>query len=75
MAKKIPKTKLDELKTTTSPLRRALNWNDFSISLKKDFNLSPIKLAAIKEEVDEIISSLIQKRGPGDVIYWAVSAG
>jgi len=75
LAKKIPKAKLDELKTATSPLRRALNWNDFSTVLKKDFNLSPIKLAAIKEEVDDIISSLNQKRGPGDVIYWAISAG
>ena len=75
LAKKIPKAKLDELKTQTSSLRGALNWDDFSTILKKDFNLSPIKLVAIKEEVDEIISSLTQKRGPGDVIYWAVSAG
>jgi len=74
LAKKIPKAKLDELKTGISPLRGVLNWDDFLTILKKDFNLSPIKLAAIKEEVDEIVSCLVQRRGPGDVIYWAVSA-
>jgi len=75
LVKKIPEVKLDELKVTTSPLRGALDWDDFSIVLKKDFNLSPIKLTAIKEEVEEVVSCLVQKRGPGDVIYWAVSAG
>lgn len=75
LVKTIPRTKLDELKTITSPLRGALGWNEFSATLKRDFNFSPIKLVAIKEEVDQIISSLTQKRRPGDVIYWAVSAG
>ncbi len=75
LVKKIPEVKLDELKVTTIPLRGALDWDDFSIVLKKDFNLSPIKLTAIKEEVEEVVSCLVQKRGPGDVIYWAVSAG
>jgi hypothetical protein len=75
LAKKIPKAKLDELKTQTSPLRGLLDWDEFGATLRRDFNLSPIKLVAIKEEVDEIISSLTKKRAPGDVIYWAVSAG
>ncbi|MBC8386585.1 MAG: DUF1670 domain-containing protein [Actinobacteria bacterium] len=75
LAKKKSKAKLGELKTAISPLRKTLDWDDFSTILKKDFNLSPIKLAAIKEEAESIISSLNQKRGPGDVIYWAVSAG
>lgn len=75
LAKTIPKARIDELKTITSPLRGAPDWDDFGQMLTKDFNLSPIKLVAIKEEVDQIISSLGKERGPGDVIYWAVSAG
>jgi len=75
LAKNLPRAKLDELKTQTSPLRGTIGWDEFSAILKKDFNLSPIKLVAIKEEVDQIISSLTQKRDEGDVIYWAVSAG
>ena len=75
LTKTIPSAKLRQLKAQTSPLRGSPDWDEFGQMLTKDFNLSPIKLVAIKEEVDQIISSLTQKRGPGDVIYWAVSAG
>jgi len=74
LAKTMPKARLDELKIHTSPLRGSPGWDEFGQMLTKDFNLSPIKLVAIKEEVDELISSLDKKRGRGDIIYWAVAA-
>ncbi len=75
LAASLPKNQMDEIRTHASPLRGSLSWDRFGDNLAKDFNLSPIKLFAIKEEVFEILSSLSSKRAAGDVVYWAVSAG
>lgn len=76
LANTLPKDKIAKLKVQTSPIRKAPDWDVFGVSLAKDFNLSPIKLVAIGEVVEEIASFLCsKKRGDGDVIYWAISAG
>jgi len=51
-----------------------VSWEDFSTYLVKDFSLSPIKLRAIKQITDEILSDVSAARSDGDIIYWAVSA-
>jgi len=50
------------------------SWEDFSTYLVQDFSLSPIKLRAIKQITDEIVSDVSAPRDNGDIIYWAVSA-
>ena len=50
------------------------SWDVFGSRLVKDFNLSPIKLLAIEEAVEEILSTLLNDRANGDIIYWAISA-
>lgn len=56
---------LNQSKTKTS-------WEEFSTYLVKDFSLSPIKLRAIKQITDEILSDVSAPRSDGDIIYWAV---
>ena len=51
-----------------------LTWERFSIELLEDFGLSPIKLRAIKQITDEVLSAISGSRASGDIIYWAVSA-
>ena len=51
-----------------------LTWDSFSIGLLEDFNLSPVKLRAIKQITDEVLSAISGSRAHGDIIYWAVSA-
>jgi len=48
------------------------SWEDFSTYLMQDFNLSPVKLRAIKQISDEILSDVCAARADGDIIYWAV---
>ena len=54
--------------------KKKTSWEDFSIYLVQDFSLSPIKLRAIKQITDEIVSDVSAPRDNGDIIYWAVSA-
>lgn len=65
---------IEKLKETISPIRGKCSWDIFGSRLVKDFNLSPIKLLAIKEAVEEILSTLLNDRANGDIIYWAISA-
>ncbi len=50
------------------------DWASFSSHLKADFALSPAKLRAITDLVEEVLSSLGDGRLPGQVVYWAVAA-
>lgn len=50
------------------------DWETFSSHLKADFALSPVKLRAITDLVEEVLSSLRDGRLPGQVVYWAVAA-
>ncbi|NQT66198.1 MAG: DUF1670 domain-containing protein [Actinobacteria bacterium] len=75
LAKSTSKEKIEKLKIEITPVRGRCSWDAFSASLIKDFNLSPIKLLAIKESVEEILSTMSGDRADGDIIYWAISAG
>ena len=74
LAKNISKEKIEKLKIEITPVRGRCSWDTFSISLAKDFNLSPIKLLATAESVEEILSTMSGGRADGDIIYWAISA-
>ncbi len=50
------------------------DWEAFSSHLREDFALSPAKLRAITDLVQEILSSLGQDRSPGEVVHWAVAS-
>lgn len=50
------------------------DWQSFSRHLREDFALSPAKLRAITDLVEEVLSSLRDGRRPGQVAYWAVAA-
>ena len=54
--------------------KKETSWEDFSTYLVQDFSLSPIKLRAIKQITEEILSDVSAPRDNGDIIYWAVSA-
>ena len=74
LAGNLTKDKIDELQIQIRPLRGVLDWNGFGTALTEDFNLSPIKLVAIKETVEEILSTMSGSRADGDIVYWAISA-
>ena len=74
LAKRTAKKLIEKLKETISPIRGMCSWDIFGSVLAKDFNLSPIKLLAIKEAVEEILSALSNNRADGDIIYWAILA-
>ncbi len=50
------------------------DWATFSSHLAADFALSPAKLRAITDLVEEVLSSLGTDREAGQVIYWAVAS-
>ncbi len=50
------------------------DWKELSCQLEVDFALSPARLRAITDLVDEILSSLGTDRDLGQVIYWAVAS-
>lgn len=47
--------------------------DSFWAELKTDFALSPVKLRAIRETVEEILAALSKERSDGDIVYWAVA--
>lgn len=49
--------------------------SNFSKELKEDFGYSPIRIRAILEFLAELKFKLNNRRSPGQLIYWAVSAG
>lgn len=50
------------------------DWETFAGHLKHDFALSPAKLRALTDLVEEVLSALWDRRRPGQVVYWAVAA-
>lgn len=74
LATRSAKKLIEKLKETISPIRGKCSWDIFGNKLVKDLNLSPIKLLAIKEAVEEILSTLLNDRANGDIIYWTISA-
>ena len=69
-----PSKQLTSLLGKLTPSQGLLGRNLFWANLKNDFTLSPIKLRAIRETVEEILATLSQGRGDGDIVYWAVSS-
>jgi hypothetical protein len=49
------------------------DWAVFARRLEADFALSPARLQAITDLVQEVTRSLGSDRAPGEVIYWAVA--
>jgi hypothetical protein len=49
-------------------------WADFYEELAKDFGLSPVKVRAIRELIEELQAQLSVFRGDLEVVYWAVGA-
>ena len=58
-----------------SPAGKNAGWLSLHRELEVDFKLSPVKIRAIRELVDEVSHPMRgQDRGNGDVVYWAVAA-
>ena len=53
---------------------KALSWEEFSQVIASDFNFSPVRLRAIKQVTDELLSSISSNRAYGDIIYWATAS-
>jgi len=49
-------------------------WADFYEELAKDFGLSPVKVRAIRELIEELQAKLSVFRDDLEVVYWAVAA-
>lgn len=75
LIKTAPKERLAEI--TAQPLtpRESGEWSDFRKELETDFGLSPVKIRAVRQSLEEITQTLSETRPDGEVIYWAVSAG
>jgi len=75
LIKTAPKERLAEI--TAQPLtpRESGEWSDFRKELEADFGLSPVKIRAVRQSLEEITQTLSETRPDGEVIYWAVSAG
>ncbi|MDQ7790777.1 MAG: DUF1670 domain-containing protein [Clostridia bacterium] len=50
------------------------DWSAFRTGLEQDFALSPVKLRAIREIVEELMATLSASRPDTDVVYWAVAS-
>jgi len=56
------------------PPPETCSWEAFSSHLRADFALSPARLRAITDLVEEMLSSLRDGRAPGRVVYWVVAS-
>lgn len=49
------------------------DWLDFRAELMRDFGMSPVKVRAVREMVEEIRNHLSGARADHEVVYWAVA--
>ncbi|GFP23250.1 hypothetical protein HKBW3S09_00717 [Candidatus Hakubella thermalkaliphila] len=65
-----PRDKLKQLLYEPLSRERGGTWAE----LEADFALSPVKLRALREILEELSTTLSEQRPDGEVIYWAVSS-
>jgi hypothetical protein len=68
-----PRDKLKQLLYEPLSRERGDTWAEFWAELEADFALSPVKLRALREILEELSTTLSEQRPDGEVIYWAVS--
>ena len=75
LAAELPENQLQTLLHSFPPTGRDTDWSTIKQELEADFGLSPVRIRAVRELIDEIIFPLqAEGRGCGHVLYFAVAA-
>lgn len=74
LAKEIPDKTWEWLPNTNDPAGNDDTWLSLRAELEKEYELSPIKIRAIREILSNVIDQIRSNRADGDVIYWAISS-
>lgn len=75
LIRRTPKRRLKLVmeESSRSPVDRG-DWEDFRRELAVDFGMSPVKVRAVRDLLEEMKHHLSGERGNHDVVYWAVAA-
>jgi len=74
LVRRTPASKLELVMTGSRPSALTSEWHDLCAELVEDFGLSPVKIRALRDLVEELRAQLSRDRSDHEVVYWAVAA-